>query len=141
MLVPAPEKFSQLNGLRLLIVDDDSDTRDLFSLTFESDGVDIVTAASVSEALEVLADYEPDVVLCNIMMPHQDGYVFIRQVKERDAALGKQTLAIAVTGLAGERERDRGLSAGFDQYLVKPVAPEDLICAVSALTGRSILSR
>ncbi|NJN58724.1 MAG: response regulator [Leptolyngbyaceae cyanobacterium SL_5_9] len=127
-----------LDGLRLLVVDDDPDTRCLFALALEEDGAEVIVAASADEALNVVEQHQPDVVVSDILMPHATGYDLIRQVKDLDARRGKQTLAIAVTALAGYEHRTRALEAGFSGYLPKPVNIDNLSAIVAILAGRAI---
>ncbi len=131
--MPAPAEFPCLKGLRLLVVDDDADTRELFAIALQENGADVTVAGSVREALRILERLEPDIVLSNIVMPNEDGYDLIRQVRSRDAQQGRQTLAIAITGMAREEDRDRILAAGFQHYLSKPISLSELLGLVFTL--------
>lgn len=132
------QNLPPLDGLRLLIVDDDPDTRCLFALALEEDGAEVIVAASADEAIDVVEQHQPDVVVSDILMPHATGYDLLRQVKDLDARRGKRTLAIAVTALAGHEERARALEAGFSSYLPKPVNIDNLSAVVAVLAGRAI---
>lgn len=135
---PTSQNVPLLNGLRLLIVDDDPDTRCLFALVLEEDGAEVIVAASADEAMDAVEQHQPDVVVSDILMPCTTGYDLLRQVKDLDARRGKRTLAIAVTALAGHEERARALEAGFSGYLPKPVNIDNLSAAVAILAGRAI---
>ncbi len=131
--VPAGRDLTaRLDALRVLLVDDEPDTRAAMSLALEADGARVIQAGSVREAL---AEYErgrPEVIVSDLSMPGEDGYALIRVVRERQ---GRTTPALAVTGLASARDRERALHAGFDSYLAKPVQPDILIETVRMLVS------
>ncbi|MBE9177422.1 response regulator [Oculatella sp. LEGE 06141] len=127
-----------LSGLKLLVVDDDADTRDLFAFLLEENGADVIKAGCVSEAIALFQQRDPDLVISNIMMPDEDGCALMRQIKRLDAQRNRQTPAIAISGLTRTEDRDRALLAGFQTYLTKPVALNGVLNAVSALTGRKL---
>ncbi len=127
---------SPLMGIQVLIVDDNDDTRDFFSFVLEHFGAIVTTAASANEALKALAKSKPDILLSDIGMPEINGYMLIQQVRALEAEAGeKQLPAIALTAYAGEINQQQALKAGFQQHIVKPVAPEDLLLAISNLIG------
>jgi PAS domain S-box-containing protein len=121
---PAAE-CPNLTGRRVLVVDDDSDARELVRTILESCGAMVTTAASVAEALAVLSGASPDVLVGDIGMPDQDGYDLIRAVRAFEDF--RRIPAIALSAYADRHHRDAALRAGFDVYLSKPVDP-DLIC-------------
>jgi CheY-like chemotaxis protein len=126
--------FSPLMGLQVLIVDDNSDTRDFFSFVLEEFGAIVTAVASGYEALETLSQSKPDILLSDIGMPEMNGYMLMQQVRTLEAAVGgKQIPAIALTAYAGEINQQQALRAGFQQHIVKPVAPEELLIAISNL--------
>jgi len=119
-----------LDGVRVLIVDDDADSREVMASTLETSGATVSSAASADEALELLRDDESiDVLLSDIAMPGHDGYELIREVRARSATLP----AAAVTACASTDEREKALAAGFQMHLAKPVLPGALIQAVAHL--------
>jgi CheY-like chemotaxis protein len=124
--------FLDLNSLRILVVDDDSDNLELTSIILETYGVQVMKAASASEALKIVRQFELDVLVSDIAMPEQDGYSLIRQVRQVT-----QIPAIALTALAMPEERSMALKSGFQLYLTKPVEPMDLVTEVAKLVGRS----
>ncbi|WP_373528805.1 response regulator [Nostoc sp.] len=127
---------SPLMGIQVLIVDDNADTRDFFSFVLEHFGAIVTTATSANEALQALAKSKPDILLSDIGMPEINGYMLIEQVRALEAETGeKQLPAIALTAYAGEINQQQALKAGFQQHIVKPVAPEDLLLAISNLIG------
>lgn len=125
---------SPLMGIQVLIVDDNADTRDFFSFVLEQFGAIVTAVASGDEALQALTQSKPDILLSDIGMPEMNGYMLMQQVRTLEAKVGgKQIPAIALTAYAGEINQQQALTAGFQQHIVKPVAPEELLMAISNL--------
>ncbi len=131
---PMPE--SVLRGLHVLAVDDQADARDLIATSLERYGATVMTAASTEEALELIDDRQPNVLIGDIGMPDQDGYALIRQVRARPPQFGGRVPAIALTAYARQEDHDRALDAGFQLHLAKPIDDEELVEAVAWLAGR-----
>lgn len=125
-----------LSTIRVLVVDDDDDARDLLRTLLEGHGATVLGAASVAEALEVLANgpHPIDVLVSDIAMPEQDGYALVRRVREGEqaGALRARLPAIAVTAYAGASDRARALEAGFDLHFAKPVDLDALSTAIAS---------
>jgi PAS domain S-box-containing protein len=124
---------SPLAGLSILVVDDDTDTRDYLSFLLEQAGAKVISSASAQEALQVLAQSTPDILLSDIGMPEMDGYTFIRKVRALPSEQGGKIPAIALTAYAGEYDQQLVLKVGFHKHIAKPVEPEVLINAISKL--------
>ncbi|HEX8492114.1 MAG TPA: PAS domain S-box protein [Pyrinomonadaceae bacterium] len=124
-----------LGGVRVLVVDDHADSRELLSLVLGDYGAKVLTASSVKEALELLRRERIDVLVSDIGMPFEDGYDLIRKVRSLSATEGGSMPALALTAYADERDRKRALSSGFQQHLSKPIEPSELIAAVSNLAS------
>ncbi|WP_448267345.1 response regulator [Nostoc sp. DSM 114159] len=125
---------SPLMGLQVLVVDDNDDTRDFFSFVLEQFGAIVTAVASGDEALQALTQSKPDILLSDIGMPEMNGYMLMQQVRNLEAKIGaKKMPAIALTAYAGEINQQYALKAGFQQHIVKPVAPEELLVAISNL--------
>ncbi len=125
---------SPLMGLQVLVVDDNDDTRDFFSFVLQQFGAIVTAVASGDEALQALTQSKPDILLSDIGMPEMNGYMLMQQVRTLEAKLGgKKMPAIALTAYAGEINQQYALRAGFQQHIVKPVAPEELLMAISNL--------
>jgi PAS domain S-box-containing protein len=122
-----------LTGARVLVVEDDADTRDFLGFVLQSAGVKLALAATAAEALERLTAETFDLVVSDLSMPDADGYTLIRRLRELDAAAGARRPAVALTAHAGPDDRRRALEAGFDAYLVKPVDAKDLAGVVARL--------
>ena len=120
---------------RILVVDDEDDTRNLLTAVFEHYHAEVKTAASVAEALAVLATWKPAVVVCDIAMPGQDGYTFIREVRQLSPEQGGQIPALALTGYGKEEDRRRALEAGYQAHLTKPANPAEIVSVVIRLVA------
>lgn len=130
---------SLLSGTSILVVDDDSDARELTSMLLRKNGAIVRVAASAAEAFTVLsasADFEPDLLLSDIGMPDEDGYSLIARVR----ALTRQNVAsipaIALTAFSSAEDRERAFASGFDAHLTKPIEPNQLIGEILRLTPR-----
>ncbi|MFN6570252.1 response regulator [Dendronalium sp. ChiSLP03b] len=116
-----------LAGLNILVVDDDDDSRFYITTVLEADGANVTAVASAVAALEVLADWQPDVFICDIAMPGEDGYTLIRKIRALKADRGGQVPAVALTAYADSEDRIRALEAGFQTHVPKPVDPGELV--------------
>jgi PAS domain S-box-containing protein len=125
-----------LADARVLIVDDDADTRDFLAYALRSVGVKVTVAASVADALAVLTTETCDLVVSDLSMPAEDGYALVQRLRALDVAAGRQRPVLALSAHARADDRDRAMETGFDAYLVKPVEAEDLVAAVSRLLRR-----
>jgi PAS domain S-box-containing protein len=126
---------SALDGLRILVVDDDADSRELTGVVLAQYGAHIQTADSGRQALELLDQVETDVLISDIGLPEMDGYDLIRHLRESLPNHGDQITAIALSGYAREEDRAKALATGYNAYLPKPVALTELIMVITSLTG------
>ncbi|MDZ4874713.1 MAG: Response regulator MprA [Chroococcidiopsis cubana SAG 39.79] len=116
------------------MVDDDADAREFlhFALTLEE--AEVKVARSAKEALEVLNQFQPNVIVSDIGMPEEDGYSLLRQVRSQTAARGAEPIpAIALTAFARESDRQSAIAAGFQRHLAKPVVVAELVAAIADL--------
>jgi signal transduction histidine kinase len=116
-----------LQNIRVLVVDDEADSRDFLAFVLEQAGAQVTATASASEALQVLTKSKPDILLSDIGMPEIDGYMLIRQVRTLESEQENKIPAIALTAYAGEMNRQQALTAGFQRHITKPVVPEALV--------------
>jgi two-component system CheB/CheR fusion protein len=123
----------RLAGQRILVLEDDESIRRALAEMLALSGAIVRTAESASAGMDVFRQFHPHALLCDIAMPVEDGYEFIRRIRTLSAANGGQTPALALTALAGERNRERALSEGFQMYLVKPVELGDLANAMATV--------
>jgi CheY-like chemotaxis protein len=124
-----------LRGLKVLVIEDEPDARELIKEALTLSEADVFTAASAAEGLEILKNRRPDVLISDIGMPEEDGYQFVRAVRSLPATQGGRTPAIALTAFAHSTDRTKALLAGFQRHLSKPVESHELIATVGSLTG------
>jgi signal transduction histidine kinase len=127
---------NRLDGVRLLVVDDDEDSRDLIACILAEQGAVVAVASCAGEALDLLETTRPDVLLSDIGMPQVDGYALLRRVREMPPARGGKTPAVALTAYARAADGERALAAGFQAHVVKPVDQDRLLQIVADLVGR-----
>ncbi|HEX5055023.1 MAG TPA: ATP-binding protein [Gammaproteobacteria bacterium] len=135
-LHPGPRDFKapDLAGVKVLVVDDEPDGRDLIRFVLEDCGADVVAAESGKEALAILERQQPDVIVSDIGMPEMDGYEFIRRVPQQT---GRRIPAIALTAFARSEDRTRALQAGFLMHVTKPVEADEFVASVASIAGRN----
>ncbi|HEY2370027.1 MAG TPA: ATP-binding protein, partial [Polyangiaceae bacterium] len=125
-----------LNGISVLVVEDDSDARSLLRFTLEQSGARVIDVDSAAGAITELDRAVPDVILCDISMPQEDGYSLIRRIRARKPQSGGNVPTAAVTAYARPEDVRHALAAGFDLHLAKPLEPRDLIAAVVRLAHK-----
>ena len=126
---------SPLRGMRVLIVDDQEDGREILATALLVSGADVTAAASAEEALRVVGQVLPHVIVSDVGMPIVDGFELMKRLRALGVAEGGRVPALALTAYSQDSDRERALEAGFDSYLSKPVNPSDLVAAVLALSA------
>jgi PAS domain S-box-containing protein len=126
-----------LHGVKVVFVDDDSDSRELVKRVLSEYGADVWTAGSSDEGRSVFSEVRPDVLVSDIGMPREDGYELIRAIRALPDDQGGRTPAAAVTALSRVEDRKRALLAGFHTHVAKPVEPAELVAVVASLAGRT----
>jgi CheY-like chemotaxis protein len=121
---PAP--VSPINGLKILVVDDDEDTRSLLEVILQQEGAIVMTAISATEALRQLDQVVPDLLLSDIGMPEIDGYALMQILRSHPAQPIRQLPAVALTAYAGECDQQQAIQAGFQHHLAQPIDPIEL---------------
>jgi signal transduction histidine kinase len=129
-----------LAGVRVVVVEDEADTRELLAVALQQCGAEVAAFGSVPEALAAFDRAVPDVLLSDIGVPGEDGYSLIRKVRSREPALGGNVPAAALTAYARAEDRLRALEAGYQTHLAKPIDPAELIATVARLAGRQTLA-
>ena len=134
---PVTEVPRRLDGLRVLIVDDEPEARELIAAILQGQGARVDQAASAAEALRSFALARPDVLVSDIGMPDEDGYTLLRQVRFLSREHTRQVPALALTAYAARQDAAQAVLAGFQLHLAKPVVPARLIDAVARLAGQA----
>ncbi|MBD1848968.1 response regulator [Cyanobacteria bacterium FACHB-502] len=129
-------RLQSLDGLRVLVVDDEADIREFITAVFESHGIEVRAVASAAEALAVLEPFRPDVLLSDIRMPGEDGYKLIQQIRNLEAEQGGHLLAAAITAYQDE-DREKSLKAGYEAHLHKLAQPNEWVEMVVQLAGQT----
>ncbi len=132
--VAAIPNDTQLQEIRILVVDDEPDARDILRILLKQKGATVVDAAGAAQGIELLKNQDIDLVICDIGMPGVDGYEFVRRLRG-DSTLSRLPV-IAVTAFARSEDRKRAIQAGFDLHLSKPIEPTELVSVISDLAGR-----
>jgi CheY-like chemotaxis protein len=127
----AAEHSAILTGLRILVVDDNLDARELLRVVLTRRGAEVKVCATVRAALEFIEQWQPDVLVSDIGMPGEDGYDLIRQVRSLPDDHGGQIPAVAMTGYASPKDAARVLAAGYQMFLAKPIDLVDLVTVIT----------
>ena len=122
-----------LAGRHILIVEDDSDTREMLKFVLERNGAEVLTADAVPPAVELVQKVHPDAVVADIGLPEYNGYALIAKIREFDNEQSLRTKCVAVTAYATPTDRDITLKSGYDAYIAKPFEPEELVQTVVQL--------
>lgn len=126
----------RLDGVHVLLVEDDDDSRKLLGTMLKRYGARVTSTKSAAEALRVFESELPDLLISDIGMPDEDGYQLIRKLRALPVEKGGQIPAIALTGYASRKDRERALTAGYHQHMAKPIEQVDMIAAIASLVGR-----
>jgi len=125
-----------LSGLRILVVDDERDTRELVAAVLTTCGAEVVSVGSAAEALDQMERQRFALLISDIGMPKMNGYDLIGRIRQRDEEHGGRTPAVALTAYAGSDDRQRTLAAGYGMHIPKPFVAAELISAAIFLTER-----
>ncbi len=128
-----PTNLPSLQGLRILVVDNNINSCDLMTAILQSYDVEVKTAFLAQQALKIFMQWQPDVLVSEIALPHEDGFALIRQVRKLTREQGKEALAIAVTAYVTDNTRQRALSAGFNLWFTKPLNFDDFLTVLARL--------
>jgi CheY-like chemotaxis protein len=130
---PGSAQFGRLDMIRVLLVDDEPTANEATETLLDSCGAEVRVAGSAAQALQVIDTWKPDVLISDIAMPEEDGYVLIKKVRARNSRQGGDIPAVALTAYASPEDRVNILAAGFQMYLVKPADPGELVAVVASL--------
>jgi PAS domain S-box-containing protein len=131
--LPLPQS---LDGLRVLVVEDEADIREFVTAIFEAHGIDVKTVSSADAALEALEQFRPNVLLSDIRMPERDGYSLIRQIRALEGQMGRHIPAAAMTAYL-EEDREKAINAGFEAHLHKLAQPSEWVELVAQLARQA----
>ena len=133
---PPLAELHSLDGLRVLLVDDEAEARQIISTVITRTGAEVEACTSAHEALAKLLEWKPDVILSDIAMPDEDGYSFIGKVRSLPREKGGETPAAALTAYARDVDRRQALAAGYQMHIAKPIGASQLITMIARLAGR-----
>jgi CheY-like chemotaxis protein len=127
-----------LNGLRVLVVDDNDDCLCIVTFILSDYQAQTKTATSVDEAIEAIEEWKPDIVISDIGMPDKDGYSLVSSIRNKEASMGGFLPAVALTSYAYPEDISSAIDAGFQEVIRKPFEPDELVAVVARLTGQTI---
>jgi len=127
-----PDSAPKLSGLRVLVVDDQADMRELLATMLCMENAEVRTAGGIDETMRIMTTWNPEILICDIAMPGGSGYELIRRLRDG----GCNVPAIAITARAGVEDHAISLAAGFQMHLPKPIEPHELAVSIASLTGR-----
>jgi signal transduction histidine kinase/DNA-binding response OmpR family regulator len=130
--IAAADSAPKLSGVRVMVVDDEADSRELLATVLSMKEAEVRTAGGIAEALKLIAVWRPEIVIADIAMPGGGGYELIRRLRSE----GIKAPAIAITAYAGDDDRLRALSVGFQMHMPKPIELYELVMSIASLTGR-----
>jgi len=137
MTSPGITREYELSGLRILVVEDDPDSREFLVIVLQQYGAKVLAADSTNRALEVMDQWKPDVIVSDIGMPGEDGYEFMRRIRRLPAERGGHTPAVALTAFTWREDRLKALASGYQTQISKPLEPSTLVAALASLAGRT----
>jgi CheY-like chemotaxis protein len=132
----AAQNRTILDGVRMVVVEDIADDREMLVALFERSGAHVSATASAREAMEILEREIPDVVVCDVGLPGEDGHELMSKIRALGAEKGSRVPGLALTAHVGPGDRQKALAAGFDSHVGKPAAPAELVAIVAALARR-----
>jgi CheY-like chemotaxis protein len=130
-------RLGRLEGLHVLLVEDNRDARELLCFVLEREGARVECVESAATALEAIASEPPDVLLSDVSMPGMSGYALMRRIRQLPPEAGGQVPAAAISAHASASSREQSLEAGFQAHVTKPLDPETLVTTVLSLASRS----
>jgi CheY-like chemotaxis protein len=128
-----PRPSSTLGGLRVLVVEDDEDARELVVTVLEDAGAVVASADSAAAGFDAVRDFQPQLLVSDIGMPGEDGYSLMRRVRALGVVAGGDIPSIALTAYTRAEDRAKALRAGFSLHMAKPIRPSDLVTAIASL--------
>jgi CheY-like chemotaxis protein len=134
---PGLDPAGALDGIKVLIVDDEPDSRELLLTILTRCGSDVRCTDSAAQAMQEVREWHPDLLVSDIGMPNEDGYSLIRKVRQLKSKRAKNIPAVALTAYATDEDRLQALSAGFQMHVSKPIEPESFVSSIAAVLARN----
>ena len=125
-----------LGGLRILVVDDEPDSRELVATILKRCGGEVRCSQSAADAIRAFKEWQPDLLISDIAMPHEDGFILLEKLRKLRSKRAKEIPAVALSAYASDEDRSLALSKGFQLHLPKPIEPEHLVTSIAAALGR-----
>ena len=129
-----------LHGLRILVVDDEPDSRELVATILKRCGGEVRCSKSAAEAIRAFKEWHPDLLISDIAMPNEDGFILLKKLRSLKSKRAKQIPAVALSAYASDEDRSLALEKGFQLHLPKPIEPDDLVTSIAAALGREVSS-
>ena len=127
-----------MHGVKVLVVDDEADSRDLVMTILTRCGSDVRCSESAAEAMRAFQEWQPDVLVSDIGLPNEDGYSLIRKLRKLKSKRAKKIPAVALTAYATDEDRSEALAAGFQIHVAKPIEPESFVTSIATVLGRNL---
>jgi CheY-like chemotaxis protein len=132
-LSPPALSLHLLDGIKILVVDDEHDSRELLTMILTRCGSDVRCSDSAAHAIEAFNEWHPDLLVSDIGMPNEDGYSLIQKVRSLDSNYARHVPAVALTAYATDEDRMQALSAGFQMHVPKPIEPESFVTSLASV--------
>lgn len=129
-----------LNGLRILVVDDEADSRELVATILMRSGGEVRCSESAADALQAFKEWQPDLLVSDLAMPNEDGYSLLKKIRKLRTKRAREIPAVALSAYASDEDRAISLSKGFQMHLPKPIEPDTLVTSVAEAVGRDAIS-
>ena len=127
-----------LHGLRILVVDDEPDSRELVATILKRCGGEVRCSKSAAEAIRAFKEWHPDLLISDIAMPNEDGFILLKKLRSLKSKRAKQIPAVALSAYASDEDRSLALEKGFQLHLPKPIEPDHLVTSIAAALGRTV---
>jgi len=136
---PRPNE-NVLHGLRILVVDDEPDSRELVATILKRWGGQVRCSQSAADALVAFKEWDPDLLISDLAMPEEDGFTLLRKLRKLRSKRAKQIPAVALSAYASDEDRSIALAQGFQMHLPKPIEPHNLVSSIAAALGREAVA-
>jgi signal transduction histidine kinase/DNA-binding response OmpR family regulator len=129
-----------LHGLRILVVDDEADSRELVATILKRSGGEVRCSPSAADAIQTFKEWQPDLLVSDLAMPNEDGFALLKKVRNLKSKRARQIPAVALSAYASDEDRALSLAKGFQMHLTKPIEPDNLVTSIAAAAGRDMVA-